>query len=147
MALPEFDYRITPKIAQVTSRAHVHALFVEAAHDVVGGRLGWVGLIAAAPHAIDAQTLTGVQNRVTVRYADANGSSGAAEAGVTVVVDRGASVHLFKRVDRALAGAGDTLTYTLRWESSALPAGGLDDEPPPRRRAWWPRHGGSFRSG
>src|SRR5688572_24074994 len=82
-------------------------------------------VLAAAPLAIDAQTLTGVQNRVTVRYADANGSSGAAEAGVTVVVDRGASVRLFKRVDRALAGAGDTLTYTLRWESNNLPASGL----------------------
>jgi uncharacterized repeat protein (TIGR01451 family) len=82
-------------------------------------------VLAAAPLAVDGQTLTGVRNHVTVRYADANGTTGASEAGVTVVVDRGASVRLFKRVDRALAGAGDTLTYTLRWESNVLPAGGL----------------------
>src|SRR5687767_8158880 len=47
-ALPEFDHRITPKIAQVTPGAQIDPLLVQLAEHLVIGRSGRIDLVAAA---------------------------------------------------------------------------------------------------
>ncbi|HUF50614.1 MAG TPA: DUF11 domain-containing protein [Longimicrobiales bacterium] len=79
----------------------------------------------AAP-AVQAQSggMTTIENRASVRYVDANGKEGGAEA--SAVIQLGTKLVIWKQVSDSVGVAGDTLRYVIRWQNAgAIPAGNV----------------------